>query len=256
MPHIQWNSNLYNDKHDFVSMYGADVIEWLQPKGGERVLDVGCGTGTLANEIGGFGASITGIDASAEMIAKAKESFPQIDFTVADATNFQFAETFDAVFSNATLHWINEQEKALQCIYNCLRHEGRFVFEMGGKHNIQNIHNAVVKAITNAGFENAIPANTNYFPSVAEQCFLLEKVGFTVSQVSNFKRPTVLKGEDGMKNWINQFCGFFFTNIPQNKIDSIKDNAVEIARTTNYKDGIWYGDYVRLRVKASKEIRN
>ena len=253
MPQIKWNSNLYDDKHDFVSKYGEEVIEWLQPKAGEHILDVGCGTGTLANEIAGFGAEVTGIDASSDMIEKAKAVYPNIEFFVKDATNFSFSTTFDAAFSNATLHWINEQQKALQCVYNSLKEGGRFIFEMGGKHNIESIHKAVIQAITEAGYQDAISNNTNYFPSVAEQCTLLEKVGFTVSDVSYFKRPTLLKGEDGMKNWIVQFCTFFFTNISFDKVESIMNRAVEIVRPTNYINGVWYGDYVRLRVKASKE---
>lgn len=252
MPAIKWNASLYDDKHDFVSKYGEDVIEWLQPRADEHILDIGCGTGTLANEIAGFGATVTGIDASPDMVAKAKEAYPNIDFFVKDATNFSFDEPFDAAFSNATLHWINEQERALQCVFNSLKKEGRFVFEMGGKHNIENIHKAVLQAITEAGFKDAIPANTNYFPSVAEQCSLLEKVGFTVSDVSYFKRPTLFKSEEGMKNWIIQFCTFFFTNIPAEKIDDIINRAVDITRPTNYIDGVWYGDYIRLRVKAIK----
>ncbi len=253
MPEVKWNANLYDNKHDFVAKYGEDVLEWLQPQEEERILDVGCGTGTLTEKLSESGALVTGIDASQEMIRKAKASFPNIQFFVKDATDFQFEEPFDAIFSNAILHWINEQEKALQCIYNALKKEGRFVFEMGGKHNIENIHTALKEAITEAGYKDEIPAKTNYFPSVAEQCLLLEKVGFTVSNVACFKRPTELKGEDGMKNWMVQFCGFFFTPIPADKVDAIMNRAVEILKPTNYKGGKWYGDYVRLRVKAIKE---
>lgn len=253
MPEIKWNANLYDNKHDFVAKYGEDVLEWLQSHKDERILDVGCGTGTLTEKLSESSAIVTGIDASEEMIRKAKVSFPNIEFFVKDATDFQFDEPFDAAFSNATLHWINEQEKALQCIYNALKKEGRFVFEMGGKHNIENIHTALKEAITEAGHGDEIPAKTNYFPSVAEQCLLLEKVGFTVANVANFKRPTELKGEDGMKNWIVQFCTFFFTNIPADKADAIMNRAVDLLKKTNYKNGKWYGDYVRLRVKAIKE---
>ncbi len=248
-----WNANLYDNKHDFVSTYGEDVLEWLQPQQNERILDAGCGTGTLTEKLSESGAIITGIDASQEMITKAKSSFPNIKFLVKDATDFEFDEPFDAVFSNATLHWINEQKKALQCIYNALKEGGRFVFEMGGKHNIESIHTALKGAMTEARFKSFIPAKTNYFPSVAEQCLLLEKVGFTVSNVAYFKRPTELKGEDGMKNWIIQFCTFFFTHIPADEVDAIINHAVEILKPTNYKNGKWYGDYVRLRVKAIKE---
>lgn len=253
MPEIKWNTDLYNNKHDFVAKYGEDVLQWLQPQANENILDVGCGTGTLTNKISELGANVTGIDASEDMIAKAKASFPGIRFFVKDATNFSFEKPFDAAFSNATLHWINEQQHALQCIYNILKKGGRFIFEMGGKHNIESIHTAVKEAMTEAGFEDKIPSRSNYFPSVAEQSSSLEKVGFTISEVAYFKRPTVLKGDDGMKNWIVQFCTFFFTNIPTSEVEAIINRAVDTLRPASFQEGIWYADYVRLRIKAIKE---
>jgi trans-aconitate methyltransferase len=248
-----WNADLYSTKHNFVFKYGEDLISWLQPKEGERILDVGCGTGELTNELSKSGATIIGIDASEQMIKKAKEQFADIQFFVKDATNFSFDEPFDAVFSNATLHWINDQLKALQCVYNSLKRGGRFVFEMGGKHNIQSIHNAVKKAMEQAGLKDKIPTVSNYFPSVAEQTNLLEQVGFIISDVAYFNRPTVLQGEDGMKNWIVQFCTFFFTQISPEEKENIINRAVDILQPMAYKNGIWYADYVRLRVKAIKE---
>ena len=248
-----WNANLYDNKHDFVAKYGKDVLEWLQPQQGEHILDVGCGTGTLTNKLSEKGTIVTGIDASEDMIKKAKVFYPNIEFFVKDATDFSFNEPFDAAFSNATLHWINEQEKALSCIYNSLRKHGRFVFEMGGKHNVESIHNAVKEAMRESGYEAKLPAAINYFPSVAEQCCLLEKVGFAVSNVAYFKRPTELKDEDGMKNWIIQFCGLFFTSISSAKVEDIISKAVDKLKPTNYQNGVWNGDYVRLRVKAIKE---
>jgi trans-aconitate methyltransferase len=104
-------------------------------------------------------------------------------------THFSFDEKFDAAFSNAALHWISNQEEALQCICDALKQHGRFVFEMGGKHNIENIHCAISTEMMEEGLEDKLPAETNYFPSVAEQCELLEKVGFAVSDVMYFKRP-------------------------------------------------------------------
>ncbi len=253
MPEVKWDADLYSAKHNFVFKYGEEVIGWLQPKTEEHILDVGCGTGELTNELSKTEATIIGIDASEQMIAKAKQQFPHISFFVKDATDFSFDHPFDAAFSNATLHWINEQQKALQCVYNSLKKGGRFVFEMGGKHNIESIHSAVKRAMENAGLKDKIPVASNYFPSVAEQALLLEKVGFTVTDVSYFKRPTVLQGAEGMKNWILQFCTFFFTNISTADTEKIIMNAVETLRSTNYSGGLWQADYVRLRMKAIKE---
>lgn len=253
MPDVKWNTDLYNLQHNFVYKYGENVIEWLDPQVGEKILDVGCGTGQLTEIIHSSGAVVTGADASPEMIKRAKENYNDIEFFVKDATNFSFNSTFDAVFSNATLHWINKQKEALQCIYNVLRKGGRFVFEMGGKHNIDSIHSAIRNAMIEEKVEHKIPAELYYFPSVAEECALLEKVGFTVSDVMYFKRPTRLEGDDGMKLWIDQFCGFFFKDISNEMKEKITERTVQSLRKTNYENGNWNADYVRLRIKAIKE---
>src|SRR3954464_14771629 len=103
---MAWNADLYREKHAFVFQYGNNVVEWLEPKEGEKILDLGCGTGELTAKIAESGAQVTGIDSSASMIASAKQHFPNVKFAVADATSFTLTEKFDAVFSNATLHWV------------------------------------------------------------------------------------------------------------------------------------------------------
>jgi len=252
MPDIKWNADLYDNKHQFVSKYGEDVIEWLQPKAGEKIIDVGCGTGQLANEIAIKGAVVTGIDKSPDMIAKAKSAYPNIQFEVKDVTDFAFEDAFDAAFSNATLHWVNEKEKAIACMYNSLKDEGRLILEMGGKGNVQSITDAIRQIVKAHGLESTTPAEFWYFPSLSEYTTLLEKQGFRVTSAIHFDRPTVLEGEDGMKNWINMFGGFFFRNNTEEQKHTVIDQAVELLRATNYHDGVWYADYVRLRVKAIK----
>lgn len=250
---MKWNATLYNEKHSFVSKYGEDVLSWLAPQKGERVLDVGCGTGTLTEKISESGAVVTGIDASPEMIAKAKQAYPNIQFFVKDATNFCFDENFDAAFSNATFHWIKNQQQLLQSIYNNLKQGGRLVYEMGAKHNIESIHNAVKKILIEEGFEKNTKIEVNYFSSAGEHAMMLEKIGFTISNIIQFERSTELVGEDGMKNWIVQFAQAYFQNIPQEKANTIIDKAVAILKDTNYENGKWYADYIRLKVKAIKK---
>ncbi len=252
MPDIKWDAKLYDDKHSFVSKYGEDLIGWLHPQNEERVLDLGCGTGQLTNEINNYGAEVTGIDNSPEMVAKAKAGYPGITFEVMDATNFSYEKKFDAVFSNAVLHWITEPAKVIACVYDVLQHGGRFVLEMGGKHNVQNISNALKIAMIDEGVTDKITNDFWYFPSVSEYTGLLEKQGFTVKQVLYFERETALVGEDGMADWIKMFGSFFFRLLSPDQAQRIIEKTVAELRSTNYRDGIWYADYVRLRVKAVK----
>ncbi len=250
MTNMIWNTSLYNEKHGFVAKYGEDVLGWLAPQKGEHVLDIGCGTGTLTGKIAESGAVVTGIDASPEMIAKAKQAYPNIEFFVKDATDFSFVKKFDAAFSNATFHWIKDQQKVLQCIYNSLKQGGRLVYEMGAKYNIESIHNAIKQVLIQEGFEENTNIAVNYFSSAAEHAVMLEKIGFTISSIIQFDRPTELIGEDGMKNWIIQFGQSFLENIPAEKIEVILNRSVAILKPTNYENGKWYADYKRLRVKA------
>ena len=132
---MKWNAELYDNKHAFVSQYGESVLELLGVKPGERILDLGCGTGDLAKQIQEYRADVIGIDASPEMIAKAKAKYPELDFCVANAASFYFDEPFDAVFTNAVLHWIHDADGVIKSVYNALKPAGRFVGEFGGKGN-------------------------------------------------------------------------------------------------------------------------
>lgn len=139
----QWNPSLYDDKHSFVSAFGDSLVKVLAPKKGEKILDVGCGTGDLACQMADAGAKVVGIDSSEKMIAKAKEKYLHLSFYVKDVTQLDFHNEFDAVFSNAVLHWVRQPEKALTNIYNSLKKGGRFVAEFGGKGNVQTISQAI-----------------------------------------------------------------------------------------------------------------
>ena len=250
---MKWNAALYDNKHSFVAKYGEDVLGWLAPQKDEHILDIGCGTGTLTRKIAESGAIVTGIDASPEMIAKAKQSYNNIAFFAKDATDFYFDEKFDAAFSNATFHWIKNQQQLLQSIYINLKQGGRLVYEMGAKHNIESIHTAVKEVMIEEGFEENTNIEINYFSSAGEHATMLEKIGFTVANIIQFERPTELLGEDGMKNWIVQFVQPFFINISKDKVENIIDKAVAILKKTNYENGKWYADYKRLRIKAIKK---
>lgn len=252
MPEIVWDSKLYDKQHHFVSDYGADVIQWLAPKPGEDILDVGCGTGALAAEIAKIGAEVFGTDASPEMIAAAKENYSEIGFEVVDATKLPYREIFDAIFSNATFHWIENQPALIEGLYNSLKPGGRLVAEFGGKGNVKSITSAITIAAKNLGLSEKIITNFWFFPSISTYTALLEEHGFEVEQAWLFDRPTKLTGNDGMLKWINQFAIHAFKNLETDEAEAIKSLAIEILRTNCFRNGEWTADYRRLRIKAWK----
>ncbi|MEH7414944.1 methyltransferase domain-containing protein [Neobacillus drentensis] len=248
-----WNANLYDSKHSFVSLYGESLIELLAPQKGEKILDLGCGTGDLAKQLSDYGSEITGVDRSEKMIEKAKKKYPTIHFIVQDATNLTFHHEFDAVFSNAALHWIKQPKQALTCIYNCLRQGGRFVAEFGGKDNVKAISDELIHQLEAEGITFNSELFPWFFPSIAEYSSLMEQAGFRVTFAQHFDRPTPLDGDSAIKNWIDMFGSSLLTDVPETKkagiIAKVESNLKEVL----YRDGRWIGDYKRIRVIGFKE---
>lgn len=249
----EWNAELYDDKHAFVFKYGEDVVDTLKPLSGERILDLGCGTGYLASVIAAAGANVVGIDNSAEMVIKAKSAYPELEFKVMSASDFHFDDPFDAIFSNATLHWVLDKEQAIDCMYTNLKRSGRLVLEMGGKGNVQDIVGALETSLVKHGFAENINFNPWFFPSIAEYTSLLEKRGFRVTYASHYNRPTELKDDTGIKDWIKMFGGSFLQNMDDETVDRILDEVVDALSPTNYRNEKWFADYRRLRITAVKE---
>lgn len=252
MPEINWDSKLYNTQHHFVSDYGADVVQWLAPKNGEHILDLGCGTGQLAAQIAESGALVLGTDASAKMIATAKLNYPDLTFEEVDGTQLPYCEDFDAIFSNATFHWIDDQDALTKGLYSSLKKGGRLVAEFGGKGNVQSIINAIADAAKNLGLESKLNKDFWFFPSIGKYTGLLEENGLEVEQAWLFDRPTPLKGENGMYNWITQFAPYSFSKMDESEIEEIKNLAVRLLRPNHYINNEWFADYRRIRVKAVK----
>jgi trans-aconitate 2-methyltransferase len=245
-----WNTALYDQKHAFVFQMAKGLLELLAPKPGERILDLGAGTGHLAQQMADAGADVIGLDNSLDMVRAAREKYPAIDFVHADAANFHFKQPFDAVFSNATLHWVREAEKAVVCIANALRPGGRFVAEFGGNGNMRHVTEAVRNAIQHVTGQDV--AHSWYFPSISEYSSLVEAHGFEVNSAWLFDRPTPLEGEDGMKNWITMFGGGMLKGVAESALPNVIAHAEEALRATNQKDGHWFADYRRIRVVAIK----
>ena len=248
-----WNTSLYEQQHAFVWQYGESLLKLLAPKAGERILDLGCGTGQLTAKIAESGAFVHGIDSSLSMIAKARDNYHQLDFVVADARNFQVEQPLDAVFSNAVLHWIKEPDAVINCVKKALKPGGRFVAEFGGKGNVQAIVRSLLSVLSEIGCEEPEALNPWYYPSIGEYAGLLEKQGFDVSYAVLFDRPTPLEGGSaGMVNWIEMFAGGFFAGLSEEVRSQVINEVEQRLRSTQYRDGTWIADYRRIRVVAVK----
>lgn len=251
MPTI-WNANLYDSKHDFVSKFGGSLVDLLAPQKDECILDVGCGTGDLAHEIASLGANVQGIDASHDMIIAAQQKYPVITFHTMDATALQMTNQFDAVFSNAALHWMKQQDEVIQNIYRSLKQGGRFVAEMGGHGNIASIVWALQKSMEELKLTYIAENFPWYFPTLEEYQSKLECAGFTVEMIILYERPTPLQGEDGLRNWIVMFSNNILQHLSETEKEQIYDKCEELLKPKIYKDHQWVADYCRLRFVAIK----
>lgn len=242
---MSWDTELYEARHNFVWRMGEGVVELLQPKAGERILDLGCGTGHLTQKIAESGAQAVGVDASPSMIGQARQNFPALRFVLQDAAAITFDQEFDAVFSNAALHWMLNPAAVVSAVSKALRPGGRFVAEMGGKGNIQTIVAAIQRVVLKY---HPLPPLRQYYPSVSEYTAILEAHGLEVRFAQLFDRPTPLEGEAGMTNWIKQFKDYYFEKLPPSAMDEV----VADLRTKLYGDKGWQADYRRLRFVAVK----
>lgn len=251
-----WNPRLYDSKHAFVWRRGEDVFELLHPSSGERILDLGCGTGHLTAKIAAAGAQVTGIDSSHSMIEEARRNYPEIKFCVADARDFRFEEPFDAVFSNAALHWVPEARSVAECISAALKPGGRFVAEFGGKGNVETVVSGFYGALEALGASSRKDPNPWYFPGIAEYGAILEQSGLEMTFAALIDRPTPLEdGENGMRNWIEMFAGSFRAAAPAAKQEAFAAEAERLLRPRLFADGVWTLDCRRLRLSARKIVQ-
>ena len=205
---MKWDAEKYKEKYNFVYKYGEALVDMLHGQPHERILDIGCGTGYLTSKIAEQCKEVVGIDLSKEMIATAQKQYPDICFKVANATTFTDVNGFDAIFSNATLHWISNQEHLNNNMYDLLKKGGRIVVEFGGKDNVAIILNTLRKELAACGYTEQSQTYPWYYPSIGEYATDLEKTGFRVVKAEHYDRPTTLADEkDSLKNWINMFGG-------------------------------------------------
>lgn len=247
----RWDPDTYAHNARFVAELGLPVLALLAPRPGERILDLGCGDGALTERLNETGARVVGVDASAAQIAAARaRCAPPLDVRVVDGHALAFDGTFDAVFSNAALHWMTRPEAVIGGVWRALRAGGRFVGEMGGVGNVAYITEALIAALDARGIDGAA-ANPWYFPSSAAYGALLAARGFQVRHIRLFARPTPLPG--GFGGWLETFAGDFLSRVP------VGERAAVVAEVTAAlapklcdSQGRWTADYVRLRFAVDK----
>ncbi len=244
----RWDPARYASNAGFVAVLGEPLLELLKPAAGERILDLGCGDGALTVKLAARGAEVVGVDASAEQVAAARAR--GLDARVMDGEALTFAEEFDAVLSNAALHWMRRPDAVIDGVWRALRPGGRFVAEMGGDGNVRRIVEALVAGLDRRGLDGraAVPW---YFPTVADYRSRLERRGFHVASIILFDRPTPLPGE--MTGWLRTFAESFTSRLPAAEREPyLAEISAALAPELRDADGRWTADYVRLRLAATR----
>lgn len=240
-----WSARTYDENARFVSELGAAVLEWLDPQSGERILDLGCGDGALTLQLMDAGADVVGVDMSDSFLDAARQA--GINARKMDGHALTFQDEFDAVFSNAALHWMTRPQEVVRGIVQALRPGGRFVAEFGGHGNVAAIVTAMRAVARARGGDESI-AGPWFYPTPDEYTALLEAHGFDVRRIGLFPRPTPLP--TGMRGWLMTFRGPFFQQFGDATQDALNDTVDLLRSQLCDASGNWTADYVRLRVEA------
>ena len=185
------------------------------------------------------------------MIGQARQNFPRLRFTLHDAATMEFQEEFDAIFSNAALHWMLDPSAVAKRMFCALRKGGRLVAELGGKGNIRQIEGAI-EAVLLRYLGDGLPPRRTFFPSVSEYAGVLESAGLEVRSALLFDRLTPLEGSDGMGQWLRQFAAYYFEALPREQAVEAQREVIEELRPVLFKENRWHADYRRLRITAVK----
>jgi SAM-dependent methyltransferase len=243
-----WQADGYRKNAGFVADLGVPVVDLLAPKAGERILDLGCGDGRLTAEIARRGADVLGADSSADLLVAARER--GVTTIEVDGEGLAFTESFDAVFSNAALHWMSRPDAVIAGVYRALKSGGRFVGEFGGHGNVAAVVTAVLAVLARRGIDGKA-RHPWYFPTTEDYAGKLSAAGFTVGSISLIPRPTALPTD--MMGWLDTFSGAFFTDFEPNDRSEALSEAVALLRPSLCDgQGRWTADYVRLRFQAWK----
>lgn len=244
----QWSPEQYAKNARFVSDLGMPVVSLLDPHAGERILDVGCGDGPLTKKLVELGCEVVGVDASPAMVEAAKAL--GLDVHVMDGQALRFTNEFDAVFSNAALHWMKQADAVIAGVWRALKPSGRFVGECGGDGNTATVLRALTAALQQRGldFHSLSPW---YFPSLEEYRGKLEAQGFAVNSIALIPRPTPLPGS--LVAWLETFAQSFLAPLPVGERPRFLAEVEDGCRSALCDaEGKWSVDYVRLRFSATK----
>jgi len=248
-----WNTEAYAANGRFVATLASGVVALLAPQPGEHILDLGCGDGALTEQLAATGAIVTGVDASPTMLTAARQR--NLNVEQHNATALPFHQQFDAVFSNAALHWITGipgQQAVLAGVHRALRPNGRFIAEMGGHGNIAAIRTAL-QAVLAPFHIDAETTAASFFPSPELYRRLLEEAGFTVQSIDLIPRPTPLP--NGMDSWLNTFRNGVLDHLnPTDRAAAIHQTVALLEPILRDADGNWTADYVRLRFHATANL--
>ncbi len=246
----QWNAATYADNAHFVPALGQPVLDLLNAQPNERILDLGCGDGVLTEKLVALGAQVVGVDSSADMIAAARQR--GLDARVTDARALVFDNDFDAVFSNAVLHWIKDDPDApIAGAFRALKTGGRFVGELGGHACVGAITVALVASLERRGVKDAASWIPWYFPTVEDYELRLRRAGFVLRSVQLIPRPTPLP--TGIRGWLNTFADPFCAALPSEEHGAFLDEVTALLKPVLCDaDGRWTADYTRLRFAAIK----
>jgi SAM-dependent methyltransferase len=243
-----WDPHTYSSNARFVSDLAGPVLELLAPRPGERILDLGCGDGVLAAKLAALGCTIVGVDASAAQVEGARNL--GVDARLMEGEALDFAGEFDAVFSNAALHWMRQSDAVINGVWRALRPGGRFIAEMGGHGNVARIEEALVAALKRRGIDGEA-ANPWYFPTVDDYSARLRAGGFSVEYAALIPRPTPLPGD--VTGWLETFTHSFTTVLAASQRPQFIAEVRERLRPQLCDaHGRWTADYVRLRFRAIK----
>jgi trans-aconitate methyltransferase len=243
-----WNPERYAKNARFVSALGEPLLQLLAAQPGELILDLGCGDGALTEKIASYGGAVIGVDSSFSQLKAAKDR--GLNVIVMDGHQLSFRRQFDAVFTNAALHWMKPLETVVAGVANSLKPAGRFIGEFGGKGNVATIRSALHAGLQRRAIDPML-IDPWYYPSPEEYSELLSKAGFIVNYIELIPRPTRLPGD--ILDWLEIFAQPFTQALAEShRIYFLEEVRNELATCLRDGAGNWFVDYVRLRFKATK----